>query len=239
MRFLEMFIDDCKYYDTKNAEIKAVLKYAKPKGKTLLDIGAGIGRLSFPLSKYAKKAIALDKDKRFKEYFNKHKKKNLVFVNQRAESYLTKGKKFDVIIWAWPEFSKFDFKVIDLIEKSMDKKSIFILITPANKSDFANSMNKLNFTKDYRPEKGKKRQFIWQISKRFIIAIKKKLFANYAYPNEKIAFRILKNDMKLFLNIKLNKKSEDKLREIINKHKKRNKKIVFEEVIWLYLMKRK
>ena len=239
MKFLDMFIDDCKYYDIKNAEIKAVLKYAKLKGKTMLDIGAGIGRLSFPLSKYAKEAIALDKDKRFREYFERHKKKNVVFINQRAESYLRKGKKFDVIIWAWPEFSNFDFKVISLIEKSMGKKSIFILITPANKSDFANSMNELNITKDYRPEKGKKRQFIEQISKRFIAIAKKKLFTNYAYPNEKIAFRILKNGMKLFLNIKLNKKSEDKLKEIINKHKKRNKKVVFEEIIWFYLMKRK
>ena len=238
MKFLDMFIDDCRYYDQKDIELKTILRYTKLKGN-MLDIGAGIGRLSFPLSKYAKEVIALDKDKRFREYFERHKKKNVVFINQRAESYLRKGKKLDVIIWAWPEFSNFDFKVINLIEKSMDKKGIFILITPANKSDFASSMNELNVTKNYRPKKGKKSEFIEQISKRFIVVMKKELSTDYIYPNEKIAFRILKNNMKLFLNIKLNKKSENKLREIINKHKKRNIKIVFEEIIWFYLMKRK
>ena len=74
MNYLKSFIEDCKYYDKENKELNSIIKYANIKNKTILDIGTGIGRLSFPLSKYAKEVTALDSDKRLAPYFKKHKK---------------------------------------------------------------------------------------------------------------------------------------------------------------------
>jgi len=232
-----MFIEDCRYYDSKNTEVKTILKYVELKGKTLLDIGAGIGRLSFPLSKYAKKVIALDKDKRFKEYFKRHKKGNITFINEDIEKFVKKGKRFDVILLAWPAFN---FRFIPAIKKLMNKDSTFIFMTCSNSSDFETIIDKLEiFRKNYFNKSIKrKRQFIRNILKQFKLTLNKKILADYIYPDENTTFRVLKNDMKMFYNAKFNRKIEEKLKEIINKHKI-NKKIKFDEEVWFYLFKLK
>lgn len=240
MRFLDVFIEDCKYYDSKNIEVKTILKYVELKGKTILDMGAGIGRLSFPLAKYAEEVIALDKDKRFNEYFKKHNRRNVKFVNEKAEKYLEKkkfGKKFDVILLAWPTFN---FKFIDMIKKSMREDSLFIFITCDNNSDFETIVDKLGVVKKgyFNKDISNKTEFIKILLKKFKLLVKKKISTEYVYPNKNIAFRVLKNDMKLFFNIKLNEKAEEKLRELIEKHKMGNK-IRFGEKIWFYLLKTK
>lgn len=232
-----MFIEDCKYYDTQKVEIKTILKNVDLKNKTILDIGAGIGRLSFPLAKFAKKVIALDKDKKFKEYFTKHKKKNLEFVNIEAEKYLNQGKKFDIILLAWPTL---DYKFVKLIKNAMHKNSLFIFITCDNNSDFETIVDKIDvvhknyFKKDIK----NKEKFIQNLPKKFKLISKKKLKTDYIYPNKKIAFRILQNSLKMWFNIKLNNKSEFNLNKLINEHKQKNK-IIFKEEIWFYLMRLK
>lgn len=237
MKFLDMFIEDCKYYDSKNVEIKTILKYAKLKEKTILDIGAGIGRLSFPLSKYAKEIIALDKDRRFLKYFQKYKKKNVKFVNKKAENYIKNGKKFDVIILAWPAFN---LKFINLVKKAMHKGSLFIFITCSDHSDFETIVDKLKVVKkDYfNKDVNNKEKFINLLPKKFKLLIKKKIPTDYVYPNKNIAFRIIKNDMNLWFNAKLNKNVEKRLKQMIIRHKK-GKKVRFGEIIWFYLLKLK
>ena len=237
MNYLEMFIEDCKYYDPRKVEIKTILKNVNLKGKTILDIGAGIGRLSFPLSKFAKKVIALDKDKRFKEYFEKHKKKNLDFVNIEAEKYLKKNEKFDIILLAWPTL---DYKFIKLVKNAMHENSLFIFITCDNNSDFETLVDKIGIVpKDYfKKDIKNKEKFLQVLPKEFGIKIKKKLNTEYIYPDKKMAFKILKNSLNMWFNIKLNKKSEFNLNKLIDEHKQKNK-IIFKEEIWFYLMKLK
>ncbi len=72
----------------------------------------------------------------------------------------------------------------------------------------------------------------------FKLLVKKRLNTEYLYPNKNTAFRILKNYMKLWFNVKLGKKAEEKLRILIDKHKINNK-IKFEEKIWFYVLKLK
>jgi len=238
MKFLDMFIEDCKYYDPKNIEVKTILKYIKLKGKTVLDIGGGIGRLSFPLSKYAKEVIALDKDKRLREYFKKYKKKNVKFINKKAEKFLKRGEKFDVILLAWPTFS---FKFIDLIKNTMNKDSRFIFITCDNNSDFETIVDRLKIVKKgyFDNDIKNKIKFMQLLPKKFKLLTKKKIPTEYLYPNKKMALKVLKNDMKLFFNIKLNKKAEERLNKLINKHKYNYNNIRFGETIWFYILKLK
>ena len=233
--FLKAFVEDCRYYDLEKKEIKVILKNVDVKDKTILDIGAGIGRLSFPLSRYAKKVIALDGDKRLKDYFKKHKKRNVRFVNQSLEKFLRKNKKFDVILLAWPTIN---FSFIKLVKKAMDKNTKFMFITCDNNSDFETIIDKLDTKKDFDKDIENKKKFIENLLKTFKIILEKKINTNYIYPNEKIAFRVIKNAMRLWFNIKFNKELEKKLIKIIKKHKRSNR-ILFREKIYFYELTKK
>jgi len=236
MKFLDIFIEDCRYYDPRNIELKTILKYVKLKGKTLLDVGTGVGRLSFPLSKYVKEIVSLDKDKRFLEYFRGKKRKNLSFINQNAEKYLKKDKKFDIILLAWPTIN---FKFIKLIKNVMHKNSLFIFITCNNNSDYETIVDKLNVVKKNYFEKDIKNKikFIKELPRKFKLIIKKKFSTEYLYPDGKVAFRVIRNGLMLWFKIKLNKNAEEKLKKIIDKHKI-GKKVKFKEKICFYILKK-
>jgi len=234
MNYLKSFIEDCKYYDKENKELNSIIKYANIKNKTILDIGTGIGRLSFPLSKYAKEVTALDSDKRLAPYFKKHKKGNVKFINQKAENFLKQNKNFDIILLAWPTFN---FKFINSIKKTMNKNSLFIFITFDNNSDYETIINNLEPKKSFDKEVKNKKKFLSLLNKNFKIILKKKINTKYIYLDKNIAFKVIKNSMKLWFNIKFNKEKENILKEIIKEHKKDNK-VIFGEKIWFYIMKK-
>ena len=193
MKYLDMFIEDCKYYDLENIELKLILKNVNVKGKTILDLGTGVGRLAFPLAKHAKKVVALDKDKRLKSYFKIYRPKNLIFVNQEIDRFLKTNRKFDIILLAWPTF---DYNFINLIKKIMSNKSKFIFITCDNNSDFETIVNKLGVVKkrQFTKEISNKSKFLARLSKEFKLVVNRKIKTYYNYPDSKTAFRVIKNE---------------------------------------------
>jgi 2-polyprenyl-3-methyl-5-hydroxy-6-metoxy-1,4-benzoquinol methylase len=236
MNFLKIFKEDLKYYDSENKEVKTILKYIKLKKKRVLDIGTGIGRLAFPLSKYAGEIVALDKDKRFKVCF-KNKNRKIIFVNKKLEDYSRRNQKFEIILLSWPIF---DINFLKIIKKLMNGKSLLIFITCDNKSDYETIIDKIGIIKFRYLNKNTKdkRKFLKSLPDLFKIIKKRKIKTYYKYPNEKIAFRIIKNGLKLWFNINLNKKAKEKLKKLIKLHKKRNK-VIFREEIYFYIMKLK
>ncbi|MBS3079398.1 class I SAM-dependent methyltransferase [Candidatus Pacearchaeota archaeon] len=233
MNFLKAFIEDCKYYDLEEIEVKSILKYLK-KDQTILDIGAGIGRLSFPISKYAKEVIALDNNEELITYFKKHKRKNIKFIYMNIKDYIKKYNNFNLYIFAWPVIN---IKLINLIEKYLPKETILIIIIPDNNSDYETIINKLT-KKSFKKDKEKKNKFLELLTKKFTLIKKRDINTKYTYPNEKTAFRVLKNAMKLWFNLKFNKTIDNKLKEVIKEHEK-NKKIIFGEKIYFYVLKKK
>jgi len=230
-KFLKAFIEDCKYYDLENKEINEIIKSVNVKNKTILDIGAGIGRLAFPLSKYAKEVVALDKDKRFIEYFQQHKKKNLTLINKSLENYKT-NKKFDIILTAWPTLN---FKSIDLIKKVMHDKSKFILITGSDDSDLKKTFRKIKKNKNHEKYVKNRENLIKNLTKNFKVKIKKKMNVYYTFPNKKIAFKLTKNSAKLWYSVEMNEKAEKIILSLLKKREK-GKKIILKEKVWFILM---
>src|SRR3989344_7821548 len=178
--YLDMFIDDCKYYDSDNIEVKTIIRNVNLKNKILLDVGCGIGRLSFPLSKYAKKVISLDSDKRFAPYFKKKKSEKVKFVNKKAEDYLKQKMSFDVVLLAWPIIKP---HLINLIKRSMNKETSLIFITCDNNSDFETIIDKLNVVKkgSFDKEIKEKNNLLKKLENDFKIKVKKKVNTRYVY----------------------------------------------------------
>jgi SAM-dependent methyltransferase len=50
--------------DPRNKEIRIIKRFSRVKGKDILEIGCGSGRLSFPLSKGAKSYVGIDTDRK-------------------------------------------------------------------------------------------------------------------------------------------------------------------------------
>lgn len=74
--------------------------------------------------------------------------------------------------------------------------------------------------------------------KKFRLIKKKKISTTMKFPNEKIAAKIIKDGLKLWFKIILNKKAEEKLKNIVNNHRK-DKEIIFKEEVCFYLLKLK
>ena len=235
--YLKMFIDDCKYYDHEQKEIKAILKSVDVKGKSVLDLGTGIGRLAFPLARYARELIALDQDSRLLPYFKMHQKKNVKFVRQSFEKYLKKKRIFDIVLLAWPTF---DSRFTSFIKNAMDEYTSFIFLTCDNNSDWETVVDKVKSTKKkgFDSNVSNKVKSLKELPRQFKMFKKEKILTRYIYPDEKTAFRIFIQDFKMWFGLNLNEGEKQKLMKIILAHKK-GKKIIFGEEVWMYVMRKK
>ncbi len=232
MGYLDDFIHDVEYYDLENKEIEAIVKNIDLKGKTLIDVGCGVGRLSLSLLKHAKKVRGLDIDKRLINYCKKkNKSKNLIFINKDIKDFIKSTKeKFDVILIAWPVF---DNKIIMNIDKLMHENSKLIFISCHNDSDFETIPDKIEPKKDFKEDITNKERLIKYLKDNFNQTMNKDIDVYYTYPNEKIAFDILTRTFKIWFDIKINnKKKKTKLMKIINQYKKDGKVIIPEKIMF-------
>src|SRR3989344_373749 len=236
MNFVKSFVEDMKYYDPQKKELKTIISNANLNDKTIVDIGAGSGRLSFPLSNIAKIVIAIESDGRLLNYLRKNKKRNIEIINEKAENYI-KNKKFDVILLAWPTI---DFKWIKLVNEAMHEDSLFIFTTCDSHSDFETIIDKIKAVKkDYFEEDIRnKNNFIKQLPTKFKLIKKKSIKTTVNFPNKNIAFYIIKNSLSLWFHVKLNKESENNLKKLISNHQK-GKRVLFKENVLFYLLEKK
>ena len=232
MNFVKTFVEDMKYYDPLNKELDEIKKI-NLKGKTLVDIGAGSGRLSIPLSKSTKRIFAIEMNKQLAKYIANKNIKNIEIINQKAEFYL-KNKKFDILILAWPTF---EFKWINLIRNSMHKDSHFIFTTCKSDSEYESIIDKLEISdkKSYAKNINNKEKFINMLPKKFKLVKKKLIKTSVEFLNKETAFRIIKNSLVFWFKISFNKEKDEKLKKLIEKNRNGNK-IIFKEEVWFYLL---
>jgi len=87
--------------DEKNKEAKIIKKYVELKGKNILEIGCGTGRLTFGLVEKAKKVIAVDPIEnniiKAKEKLTKELKDKVVFQVGYGENLEFKDNFFDTV----------------------------------------------------------------------------------------------------------------------------------------------
>ncbi len=203
--------------------------------KKIIDVGAGIGRLSLPLSKYAKNIISLDSNNKLKNYYKDIKNLKLKFICNNAEKYL-KNKTADIFIFAWPPLEK---KLVNTIKKSMHKESKLIVFIPKDNSEYESLVNKIGIinkseSKIYNQNKKHFSNFLEQ---EFKVIKKQLLKTKYTYKNKIHAFDSIKENIEFWYNIKLTSEQTKKLNDLINKHKE--SKPIFNELVYFYILKNK
>jgi len=72
--------ENLKYSDPKKIEVRTLLREVDFRDKEVIDVGCGIGRLTVPISKVARKVIGIDEQKKVISYCKS--KKNKPYLNQ-------------------------------------------------------------------------------------------------------------------------------------------------------------
>ena len=130
------------YYDKEKKEFKKIMKESNLKGKNVLELGCGTGRITFQLTKYAKSVTSIDNDDSYLRYCrekaNKTNTLNLKLIKKNIMNLGTLNKKYDVIVsgWAGIHYAKDPLRIVKSLYKLLKKGGILIVIEAYSDSDY-------------------------------------------------------------------------------------------------------
>jgi 2-polyprenyl-3-methyl-5-hydroxy-6-metoxy-1,4-benzoquinol methylase len=93
-----------KHYNTLSKteeDVRQINRLVDLKNKSVLEIGCGTGRITFPLAERAGEIVAIDIDENAtKEALKRNQNENVKFLAENIETTQL-GKKFDAILSTW------------------------------------------------------------------------------------------------------------------------------------------
>src|SRR3989344_2795284 len=167
----------CDYYDLEGLEIKTILKEADFKGKRVLEVGCGTGRITSQLAKVAKEIVAIDRNKDAIEY-NKEKLKKVKNVKFEVADFETlknfKKEDFDIIVSGWIGLHHADElePVVNTLHSLLKNKGKLLILEAYPDSEYVAILNKLKPKKTSIKEGQEK--------------LRTALYKKFAHLNEKI-----------------------------------------------------
>ena len=198
--FVKAYKEDAKYYKTCE-ELNAIKSFDLEKNSSLLDVGAGVGRLSIPLSDFFK-VTALDIDSRL---LKEIKQRNICKVKGDVLSYNPKDK-FSILLLSYPNFGP-NVDVTNIVKhfknSLLRKNGKLILIMGCNK------LGKSKWLTDYKK----------MLKPYFKILEEKLVETGYFYKSFETAFKSTKFRDEFFRRKKLTNADLTKLRNSLNKCK--------------------
>ncbi len=187
--------EDLKYYDSENIEIKTLLKLTDFRNKKVLDVGCGIGRLTVPISGYAKRVVGLDINNDLVIYCRKNKKrKNISYMQKDIRDF--NERRFDIAILAQPLYKDFK-KILKSIRENLNEKGVLIIVRWIDEGNDYNALLTPFWNKDKKLMKSVNnfsKNFIRDVREYFYV--KKKIAINtyYSYPNKDSLIESIKQD---------------------------------------------
>ncbi|MBU3913665.1 MAG: class I SAM-dependent methyltransferase [Nanoarchaeota archaeon] len=214
--------DSLRYSDPEKIELKTILKEVNFNSKIILDVGCGIGRLTVPISRYAKKVVGIDSEKATIEYCNKYKiRKNIKYLHKNILEF--DGRNFDIAILAQPIYENFD-EILTSIHKTLKEKGKLIIIRWIDKGNQYNELLSPFWKKNKKLTKSVEifaKDFTRFIKKNFNIKSIKLIKTYDSYPDKETLMQNIIRDSP----IEFTNKYKIKLNNIVKKYNCRKIKI--------------
>lgn len=211
--FVELFVKDCDYYDKDNIELNTVLSLIDFKpDETLIDIGAGIGRLAIPLSKHLK-VTAIDTNKAL---INQITKPDIRVIHGKIEEFNPK-EKYDYGLIVWPGFHNYR-EILNHIQEKVLKKNGKLIIIKSKEHDLK------RITKKLYPDIFGQRKRIFEVLRDFFEIEKKKIIkTRWIYPNFEEALKLIIFELEAFYEKNINDEQKKVVEHFIREHEKEGK----------------
>jgi len=136
-----------RYYDPEHNELKHILEVGKLKGKNVLELGFGTGRITFEIVKHAKHVTAIDKDVDYVSYCEnmakERKIKNLTLKAWDIKNLAALKGQYDVIISGWSglHYSADIETLVKNLYGKLNKNGILIIIEAYTQSEYIQILN--------------------------------------------------------------------------------------------------
>lgn len=206
--FAQYFKQDYCYYDMEKKELNKIISLINFKpNQILIDIGAGIGRLSVPLSKYVK-VTSIEPNK---VLLNEIKKENILKVNLKIENFFPK-EKFDFALIGWPQFKEYHI-IFKHIKDNILKENGQLIVIKSKQHSLREITKKL-FPNLF----GEGKNFLNILPKYFEIKKEELIETKHTYPNIEKAFKLMTFEIEGFYEKKINKEQERILFEFVKEH---------------------
>jgi len=210
------------YYDPNGFEFKKILKEGKLKGKNVLELGTGTGRITFNLVKHAKHVTTIDNDKDALNYCEMKAKelniKNLTFIQKNIKNLSEIKGKYDVIVSGWSglHYSEEKDKLIKSLYNLLRKNGILIIIEAYSGSDYMKVLNTIRARPNLNVDSKQKelKDALFQV---FGNVDENIVNSYYKYPTIEKAEEAFKIELVYEEGVIWTDKDSDKLKKALNK----------------------
>ena len=210
--FVELFRKDCEYYDKDRKEINSILSLVDfEPNDTLIDIGAGIGRLAIPLSKHLK-VTAIDSNE---SLLSEIKEEDIEKINSRIENF-SPEEKFDYALIAWPQFENQD-EILRHIKNNILKENGKLIVIKSINHDLKR-LAKILFPKIFNGLE----DFLSVLNKSFNIDKEETIETQWIYPSEE-AFNLTIFGIEAFFDQSITSEQEKVIRDFIKEREREGK----------------
>ncbi|MFA4887107.1 MAG: class I SAM-dependent methyltransferase, partial [Candidatus Nanoarchaeia archaeon] len=165
-----------EYYDPEKREFKKIVKELDPKGKRILEVGCGTGRITKEVGKVAKEVVAIDNNGSAVRYTKEKlsRLKNVTIEEGDVTKLKYKENEFDGILvsWAGLHYAADKEKIVKKLYAMLKPKGRIVILEAYADSEYIAILNKLKL----KPSKIKEKQ----------AELKEKLYSQFGNLKEEI-----------------------------------------------------